>query len=110
MSLPDENTQKNSGLPTALGVIELSEDLRRCLLSVAWEAIERGVASGELWLPALERAPAVLQAPGASFVTLYTRASHLPSKAKGPALVTRNQAISLAATLDRYNNGNLCTP
>jgi AmmeMemoRadiSam system protein A len=38
------------------------------------------VASGELWLPALERAPAVLQAPGASFVTLYTRASQMTGR------------------------------
>ncbi|MCP8689228.1 AmmeMemoRadiSam system protein A [Marinobacterium sedimentorum] len=56
------------------------------MLTVAWEAIERGVASGELWLPELEQAPAPLRAPGASFVTLYTRASHMTGRNDARAL------------------------
>ncbi|ANG65253.1 AmmeMemoRadiSam system protein A [Marinobacterium aestuarii] len=57
-----------------------SPKLRRSLLSVAWKAIERGVATGELWLPDLEQAPAQLQVPGASFVTLYTPASQMTGR------------------------------
>ena len=33
---------------------------------------------------------------------------YLGSKAKGAQLTQRNQALSLANTLDQYNNGNLC--
>ncbi len=35
---------------------------------------------------------------------------YLGPKVKGTKLALRNQAIQLAATLDLYNNGNLCTP
>lgn len=80
MSLPDESGQKAGAAAAAFDVIELNADLRVRLLNVAWEAIKRGVASGELWLPELEQAPAVLQAPGASFVTLYTRARQMTGR------------------------------
>ena len=33
---------------------------------------------------------------------------YLGPKVKGALLTLRNQALSLATTLDQYNNGNLC--
>nr|WP_158651842.1 AmmeMemoRadiSam system protein A [Marinobacterium profundum] len=56
------------------------------MLDVAWEVIERGVVTGELWLPDLEQAPALLQTSGASFVTLYTRASQMTGRSDRRAL------------------------
>jgi hypothetical protein len=44
-----------------------------------------------------------------SGISFNGQGDYLGSKVKGAKLTLRNQAISLASTLDEYNNGNLCS-
>jgi hypothetical protein len=72
-------------------------------------AARLNLAAGAQTCPAVQTAVVNGQALLAnSPVNFLGTGSYLGSKVKGALLTLRNQALALAATLDQYNNGNLC--
>jgi len=70
-------------------------------------AAKLNVAAGAQSCPAATLAIANGQAL-LDLINFNGSGTYLPSNVKGAQLTQRNQALSYAATLDQYNNGNLC--
>jgi hypothetical protein len=71
-------------------------------------AAKLNLAAGAETCTAVQTAVAQGQALLANDVSFTGSGDYLGPKVKGALLTLRNQALSLATTLDRYNNGNLC--